>query len=62
MRNDEARSKPVILPVRLPLRLYEDLGRLAEGDVRNRCSVIRKLIADAARRAQRRAAREAARG
>jgi len=47
------RPKPVILPVRMSVALYQALAVMAVRDERNRCSMIRKLIADAARRGTR---------
>jgi hypothetical protein len=40
----------IVLPVRMTAGQYEELAALAALDQRNRCSMIRKLIADAARR------------
>ena len=50
MQKYKDRPLPIILPVRLSAVQYEELAALAALDQRNRCSMIRKLIAEAARR------------
>jgi hypothetical protein len=50
MQKQKDRPLPIVLPVRLSAVQYEELAALAALDQRNRCSMSRKLIAEAARR------------
>ncbi|TKB68556.1 MAG: hypothetical protein E8D52_05985 [Nitrospira sp.] len=43
------RPLPVVLPVRLSKDQYKELAALAALDQRTRCSMVRKLITEAAR-------------
>jgi hypothetical protein len=50
MQKHKDRPRPIVLPVRLSLGEYAELAALAALDQRTRCAMVRKLIAEMARR------------
>jgi hypothetical protein len=50
MEQRKPRPRPIIVPVRFSEKEYDALHALALLDSRSRCSMIRKLIIEAARR------------